>query len=181
MIEPLVLHTCCAPCLSYVHDVLRTEFSVLAYFCNPNIQPPPEHEKRRDAFSTYTQQRSIPTVEVPYDSDVWFAFQRQGGGDDALLPQNKAARCARCYQYRLEHTARYARDKGYEWISTTLLYSIYQAHDTVRAVGKAAAKKYGVQFYYKDFREKWKQGIELYRPTGLYRQKYCGCLQSMKK
>ena len=40
------------------------------------------------------------------------------------------------------------------------------------------AQKYGVDFYYEDFRLGWQEGIDISRRLELYRQPYCGCVFS---
>jgi len=35
----LLLHSCCAPCSSYVLEYLSGYFDILLYYYNPNIQP----------------------------------------------------------------------------------------------------------------------------------------------
>jgi predicted adenine nucleotide alpha hydrolase (AANH) superfamily ATPase len=48
-------------------------------------------------------------------------------------------------------------------------------------MGKAIGKETGVPFYYYDFREYWKTGIQESKRLGLYRQAYCGCIYSEKE
>ena len=40
------------------------------------------------------------------------------------------------------------------------------------------AKKYGVEFLYRDFRVGFREGQAKARELGLYMQKYCGCIFS---
>ena len=48
----LLLHSCCAPCSSYVLEYLSEYFSVTVFYYNPNIFPAEEYEKRvKDFFS----------------------------------------------------------------------------------------------------------------------------------
>ena len=42
----LFLHSCCAPCSSYVLEYLSRYFEITVYFYNPNIYPPEEYGKR---------------------------------------------------------------------------------------------------------------------------------------
>jgi hypothetical protein len=138
------------------------------FFFNPNIQPDDEHARRLSALERYAPALGLDLVVA-------------AGPGDAALPATCApgdGRCRRCYELRLRAAAREARRGGFDAFSTTLLYSIHQKHDLVRAVAEEAARAEGVAFLYRDLREGWVEGGRAYRETGLYRQRYCGCLQS---
>jgi predicted adenine nucleotide alpha hydrolase (AANH) superfamily ATPase len=89
-----------------------------------------------------------------------------------------SARCAACYKMRLEKTASRAAEWGYGSFSTTLLISPYQNHDLIRTIAEEYAKKYSVDFLYRDFRPHFREGQAGARNLGLYMQKYCGCIYS---
>ncbi len=89
-------------------------------------------------------------------------------------------RCIYCYHDRLQATARLAKRGRFDYFTSTLLYSKFQQHDLIRKIGEAEGRAVGVPFYYHDFREGWKQGIEESRRLNLYRQQYCGCIYSEK-
>ncbi|MCP4024067.1 MAG: epoxyqueuosine reductase QueH, partial [Desulfobacteraceae bacterium] len=93
----------------------------------------------------------------------------------------EADRCRFCYHERLNATALVAKKGKFDAFSTTLLYSKFQNHDLIRKTGEAIAKKHGVSFYYQDFREGWKEGIEASKQRNMYRQQYCGCIYSEKE
>ena len=42
----LLLHSCCAPCSSYVLEYLSEYFFITVFYYNPNIFPAKEYEKR---------------------------------------------------------------------------------------------------------------------------------------
>ena len=44
----LLLHSCCAPCGSYVLEYLSQYFFITVFYYNPNIYPPEEIRKRAD-------------------------------------------------------------------------------------------------------------------------------------
>ena len=88
-------------------------------------------------------------------------------------------RCSKyCYRVRLEQTAKYAKENGYDTITTTLLVSPYQKHEVFKAQAEEIAKKYGLNFLYRDFRVGFREGQAKARELGLYMQKYCGCVFS---
>ena len=83
-----------------------------------------------------------------------------------------------CYKVRLEETAKYAKENGYDTITTTLLVSPYQDHELIKQLGEQIAEKYGLTFLYRDFRIGFREGQSKARELGLYMQKYCGCVFS---
>lgn len=166
----LLLHLCCAPCAAYPVPALRAHgHQVTGFFFNPNIQPLEEHARRLDALGDYAPTLGLDLVVADGPGpDCWSAAVA-GTGDD---------RCRRCYDLRLRATAREARRSGFDAFSTTLLYSIHQKHEVIRAVAAEVARAEGVDFVYRDLREGWVEGGRAYRESGLYRQRYCGCLPS---
>ena len=42
----LLLHSCCAPCSSYVLEYLNRYFEITVFYYNPNIYPESEYTKR---------------------------------------------------------------------------------------------------------------------------------------
>jgi predicted adenine nucleotide alpha hydrolase (AANH) superfamily ATPase len=167
----LLLHLCCAPCAAYPVPALRAAgHRVTGYFFNPNIQPADEHARRLDALERYAPAVGLELVVVAPTA---------GASEAADDPA--AERCRSCYEVRLRATARHARSGGFDAFTTTLLYSIHQKHDLIRAVAAEVARTEGVPFLYRDLREGWVEGGRSYRESGLYRQRYCGCLHSQRE
>jgi hypothetical protein len=169
-VQRLLLHICCAPCAAYPVPALRMVVpQITGFFFNPNIRPTEEHARRLDALENYAPALALDLVVAAEEQpDSWSAAVA-GAGDD---------RCRGCYELRLRATAREARRGGFDIFSTTLLHSIHQKHELVRAVAVEVARAEGVAFLYRDLREGWAQGGRTYRESGLYRQRYCGCLPS---
>ena len=61
-------------------------------------------------------------------------------------------RCSYCYASRLLAAAEAAAKGGFEAFTASLLYSRYQKHDEIRALGEQIGSELGVAFYYQDFR-----------------------------
>lgn len=167
----LLMHVCCAPCSVYCIESLRSEgVEPVLYWYNPNIHPYMEYKARRDTVREYSD--SIG-VNVIFEEDYGLeAFCRNVIGDLGNRCQNY------CYRVRLEQTAKYAKENGYECFSTTLLVSPYQNHEALRKMGDEIAEKFGLSFLYRDFRVGFKDGQAKARELGLYMQKYCGCVFS---
>ena len=167
----LLLHTCCAPCSVYCIDELRGEgIEPTVYWFNPNIHPYMEYKARRDCLEEYTKSINVQAI-----------FEENYGLKEFCksVISDLDHRCINyCYKVRLEQTAKYAKENGYDRFSTTLLVSPYQNHEALIKVGNDMANKYGVEFLYRDFRVGFRQGQAKARELGLYMQKYCGCVFS---
>ena len=166
----VLMHTCCAPCSLSCIDPLRAEgIEPVAFWYNPNIHPWKEYEARRDCLLTYA-----PTIEMQVIVDEDYGLR--------TFVEHVASdidhRCTYCYQHRLEETARYAAEHGYEAFTSTLLASLYQDHDGIKAAAEKYARQYGVEFLYRDFRPNFRAGNQRARELGFYMQKYCGCVFS---
>jgi predicted adenine nucleotide alpha hydrolase (AANH) superfamily ATPase len=160
---------CCGPCSVYPISVLREEgVDIEGLFYNPNIHPYEEYLKRRENVGIFSE---LTGVNVNYIDDF-----RQHEWENFSGPELQ--RCTMCYAIRLEKAAEYAKDKGYDAFSTTLLVSPYQKHELIKELGEKAAKKHGVDFYYRDFRPGFREGQKGAKEMNLYRQKYCGCIVS---
>ena len=167
----LLMHTCCAPCSVYCIESLRKEnIEPTVYWYNPNIHPYMEYKARKECLKEYTKKINVEAIfEDEYGLDVFCKN----------VVNDLNARCKNyCYPVRLEQTAKYAKEHGYTHFSTTLLISPYQNHKLLIKIAEDMAKKYGVEFLYRDFRIGFAQGQEKARELGLYMQKYCGCVFS---
>lgn len=165
-----LLHTCCAVCFEAASQALLDEqLDFEAYFYNPNIHPYREFRKRLRAAEVAAEIRKIPiAVEKSYGLQTYL---------DEILPAGRG-RCRACYRKRLSATADEARRLGFDCFTTTLLVSTHQDHEAVKAEGEAAAEVHGVEFLYRDWRERAQAGLESARRKSLYRQQYCGCIWS---
>jgi len=165
----LLLHMCCGPCSVYPTSVLMDEnIEFKGIFYNPNIHPIDEFKLRMENVKIFSEKKGF---DVEYCEDFmeqeWLDFK--GSNDE---------RCTFCYETRLDKVALYASLNGFDAFTTTLLVSPYQKHDVIEELGENYALKYGVSFYYRDFRPGFRIGQQSAREMGLYRQKFCGCIIS---
>ncbi len=168
----LLLHICCAPCTIYPLNILRGQkIEVHGLFYNPNIHPYSEYEKRKDALRKYAGEAGLEVI-FPHGYPME-DFLR-------MVAFRENERCRDCYYSRLKYTASVAQSEGFDCFSTTLLYSKYQKHEIIRQIGERLAEEHGIEFHYQDFREGWREGIEISKRLNMYRQKYCGCIYSEK-
>ncbi len=167
----VLLHTCCCPCLIKCYETLKEEKIIPTIFWyNPNIHPWMEYNLRKDALIKYTETENLELV----------INDNYGLRDfiKSIYPDFTQKRCNYCYTSRLEETAKYASENGYEYFSTTLLISPYQNHELIKKLGYDIALKYSVKFLYRDFRPYFREGQKAARELGVYMQKYCGCVFS---
>ncbi len=169
----ILLHICCAPCAVYPVDVLREKgFEVMGFFYRHNIHPYTECLKREESVARYAEKEGLRVIyQEGYDLE---GFIRN-------MAFREDKRCRICYHERLKAAAYIARRGKFDWFTSTLLYSKLQNHELIREIGESTGKLIGVPFYYEDFREGWKTGIEKSKEMGLYRQQYCGCIYSEKE
>jgi epoxyqueuosine reductase len=171
--KKVLLHACCAPCLSGANaSFAEDDIELTGYFFNPNIHPRDEFLKRIDALRSYSEIKKINVViNDEYGLELFDSKVVAAPGD----------RCVNCYRVRLEETAHHAAKNGFDGFSTTLLISPYQKHDEMKGVGEKLEEKYGIEFYYKDLRPYYQESIKISKAMGLYRQKYCGCYISKER
>jgi predicted adenine nucleotide alpha hydrolase (AANH) superfamily ATPase len=168
----LLLHACCGPCLIEPLEALRAEASyVTIAFANSNIHPAEEYERRRDTLQAYAAEVGVAVVELAYDPAEWAAVASPVAGE-------REARCRACYGLRLGQAAGYAAAHGYDAIATTLTVSPYQDPVAIAQEGERAARKAGLRYLHRDFRECYPEAVRRSREAGMYRQNYCGCVLS---
>ncbi len=178
----LLLHSCCAPCSSYVLEYLSRYFSITVFYYNPNIYPSEEYRRRVAEQQRLIREMDcvhpVSFVEGPYDTGRFYAMakgleQEREGGE----------RCFRCYRLRLEQAAALARAEGFDYFTTTLSISPHKNAAKLNEIGEELAAVYGVRHLPADFKKKegYQRSIALSREFGLYRQDYCGCVFSQRE
>lgn len=178
----LLLHSCCAPCSSYVLEYLSQFFSITLLYYNPNISPRKEYEKRveeqRRLIEALPAKNPVRFVEGVYDAGIFFDAVKglehiPEGGD----------RCFVCYELRMREAARLAAEGGYDYFATTLSISPLKNAQKINEIGERLEAEYGVKHLPSDFKKKngYKRSVELSGIYGLYRQNYCGCVFSKKE
>ena len=178
----LLLHSCCAPCSSYVLEYLSEYFSITVFYYNPNIFPAEEYEKRvkeqEALIEKLPAKHRISFLEGPYEQERFFEMAK----GLERVPEG-GERCFRCYHLRLLEAAQMARAGGFDYFTTTLSISPLKNAHKLNEIGEKLAREYGVAYLNSDFKKRdgYKRSIELSKEYGLYRQDYCGCVYSMRK
>lgn len=174
----LMLHVCCAVCVSSVLEQLYGNFDIVICYYNPNITEEAEYDYRFSELRRYVAQREMTEVrfaDVSYDPARFFDLVR--GYED--IPEG-GARCSLCFFERLDYTARLAEEYGCDYFATTLTVSPLKNAPRINAIGENISKKRGVPYLPTDFKKKngYKRSIELSKEYDLYRQNFCGCVFS---
>lgn len=166
----LLLHACCGPCAEYpLRDLMTRGIEPHLYFANPNIHPAEEWQMRWEGLKQVAESRQLPlSSEILYDEAAWIQFGES------------PARCLYCYDRRMELAAKKAKELGLHFFTTTLLVSPYQNREAILKSGRTFAERYGLQFLEEDWRPHFREGQKMAKEEGIYRQKYCGCIFSLR-
>lgn len=176
----LLIHSCCAPCSSYVLEYLSQHFDITLLYYNPNISPKSEFEYRVSELKRLVYEMPLDkeiNIEISEYNDREFYDEVKGMED---IPEG-GERCFKCYEIRLRKAIEYAKENGFEYFTTTLSISPYKNAEKLNEIGERLAEEYGgVKWLPSDFKKKngYKRSIELSRKYNLYRQDYCGCVYS---
>ena len=178
-VPTLVLHSCCAPCSSYVLEYLSEFFKITVFYYNPNIYPDEEYfhrvREQQEFIKKLPAKNPIDFIEGDFDKDRFYDMAR---GKEKL--REGGERCFGCYELRLRETAKVARGHGADYFCTTLSISPLKNAEKLNEIGQALASEYGVKYLPSDFKKRngYKRSVELSQEYGIYRQDYCGCVFS---
>lgn len=180
-VPKLLLHSCCAPCSSYVLEYLSQYFEITVFYYNPNIYPESEYTKRiweqQKLIEELPAKHPISFMAGPYDKE---RFYEMASGLEHV--KEGGARCMKCYELRLREAAKIAKNAGFDYFTTTLSISPLKKAERLNEIGQRLGEEYEVEYLLSDFKKKngYKRSIELSKIYGLYRQDYCGCEFSME-
>jgi hypothetical protein len=152
------------------------EFSI--FFYNPNIHPKKEYELRKAENIRFAEKHGIPFIDADYDVDDWFA--RAKGME---MEPERGIRCTMCFDMRLDRTALYAHENGFDVITSALGISRWKNMEQINGSGIRAAKRYpGITYWTHNWRKKGGSSrmLEISKEEGFYMQEYCGCAYSLR-
>lgn len=181
-VPTLLLHSCCAPCSSYVLEYLSRYFYITVFYYNPNIFPEQEYKKRVDEQKRLIEmmdfEHEVSFLEGRYDPARFFEMSK----GMEKLPEG-GERCFACYRMRLGEAAAAAAADGFEYFTTTLSISPLKDAQKINEIGAEVSQKHGVAYLYSDFKKKngYRRSVELSREYSLYRQNFCGCIYSREQ
>src|SRR5574344_688372 len=176
--KKLLLHSCCAPCSSYVITQLLNYFDVTILYYNPNIYPESEYLKRKTEQIKLIKEINneyLHFIDCDYNQNEFFEISR--GLENV---KEGGSRCYKCILLRLEKTA--SMSTNYDYFGTTLTVSPHKNSKVINEIGNILENKYKTKYLYSDFKKKegYKISIELSKKYNLYRQNYCGCKYSIR-
>ncbi len=179
--SPLLLHVCCAPCSSAVLERLGDFFEITIFYYNPNITDEVEYHKRIEEVKRLIQSISckypVHLEEGRYQPNEFWEMSKGLENEP-----ERGKRCYKCYELRLEETARIAEQFNFPYFCTTLTLSPHKNSNWINEIGERLDKEYSTHYLYSDFKKKngYKRSIELSKKYDLYRQDYCGCVYSKR-
>ena len=152
-VPTLLLHSCCAPCSSYVLEYLSNYFKITILYYNPNISPVEEFYKRveeqKRLISLLKTKYPVSLIECDYDNNLF---------EDAVKglenEPERGKRCYACYELRLRQCAKTAKDRGFDYFTTTLSISPYKNSNWINEIGSKLEQDYKVNYLYADFEKK---------------------------
>lgn len=177
----ILLHSCCAPCSSYVIEYLTNYFDITILYYNPNISPITEYNKRKEEeikfIKNFPSKNKLDFIDCCYDNDL---YEEKIRGLE--LEPERGKRCNICFKLRLEKTCQYAKKMNFDYFGTTLTVSPYKNASLINEIGLELENTYKINFLISDFKKKngYKRSIELSSEYNLYRQNYCGCKYSKR-
>ncbi len=180
--KKLLLHSCCAPCSSWVITFLTKYFDITILYYNPNIAPIEEYNKRKKEqirlINEIDKIGKIDIIDCDYDNDIY--EEKIKGYEEC---PERGERCTICFNLRLEKTAKLAKKNNYDYFCSTLSVSPYKNANLINKIGIELQDKYNIKWLYSDFKKNdgYKNSIELSKKYNLYRQDYCGCIYSQRK
>lgn len=175
----LLLHSCCAPCSSYVLEYLSEYFSITVLYYNPNIFPEAEYlyriKEQEKLIKALPVKNCISFIATEYTPDDFYS-KIKGHEND----KEGGERCFICYELRLREAAKYALQGKFDYFTTTLSISPMKNAAKLNEIGEKISQEYGVDYLFSDFKKKngYKRSVELSKEYELYRQNYCGCVYS---
>lgn len=181
-VPTLLLHSCCAPCSSYVLEYLSQYFRITVFYYNPNIYPEEEYRMRvreqQEFIRRFPAKYPISFVEGAYDTERFYEMAK--GLEQ--VPEG-GERCFRCYELRLREAGELAREGGFDFFTTTLSISPLKNAEKLNEIGVRIGEEFGVTYLLSDFKKKngYKRSTELSKEYGMYRQDYCGCVYSYQE
>ncbi len=170
--KKLLLHCCCAPCSSACIERLKDYFDITVFFYNPNIENGEYERRKREIIRFITQTGWADFIDCDHDESAFYSAVK---GLEKEPEGGK--RCEKCFELRLSKTAQTAKEKGYDFFTTTLTISPLKNAALINGIGERLG---GDLWLCSDFKKRdgYLESCRLSKEYNLYRQNYCGCVYS---
>lgn len=180
----LLIHSCCAPCSTYVLEYLSQYADITIYFANSNIHPRIEYERR-----SLVQQKFIADFNHKTGNDVQFLDAPYQPAEfikqvEHLRDEPEGGtRCHLCYKMRLDLAAIKANQLGFDYFASALTLSPKKNSNKINELGFEIQELFAVKYLPSDFKKNngYKRSIEICKEYDVYRQCYCGCIFAAKE
>lgn len=172
----LLLHSCCGPCSSYVIELLDTYFDITILYYNPNIYPNDEYQKRLDELQKVVNIIN-PKIKIIIMDEPYSVYETAIRGHEE--EHEGSRRCFECYHFRMEKLAKIAKEKHYDYFTTTLSISPYKNSAWINEIGYRLTSEETI-YLFSNFKkeEGYQKSVSFCKKYQIYRQDYCGCLAS---
>lgn len=181
-VPKLLLHSCCAPCSSYVLEYLSNYFYITVLYYNPNIYPEDEYYHRAAEQKRFVKEfpTKYPVTFVEGNFEPERFYETAKGYENI---REGGERCFRCYELRLREAAEYAKKLNCDYFTTTLSISPMKNAAKLNEIGGRLAEEYDIPYLYSDFKKRdgYKRSTVISAEYGMYRQDYCGCVFSKRE
>lgn len=180
--KKLLLHSCCAPCSSYVIEYLSQYFEITVFYYNPNIYPDEEYymrvKEQQRFISEFPTKLPVHFIEGDFEKERFYEVSKGFENEP-----ERGARCTECFKLRLGETAKLAKEQGFDYFCTTLTISPLKNAELLNEIGQELEKQYGVKWLVSDFKKNngYLRSTEISKEYGMYRQDYCGCVFSKRE
>ena len=181
-VPKLLLHSCCAPCSSYVLEYLSNYFYITVLYYNPNIYPEDEYYHRAAEQKRFVKEfpTKYPVTFVEGNFEPERFYETVKGYENI---REGGERCFRCYELRLREAAEYAKKLNCDYFTTTLSISPMKNAAKLNEIGGRMAEEYDIPYLYSNFKKRdgYKRSTVISAEYGMYRQDYCGCVFSKRE
>ena len=147
--QKVILHACCAVCAGYPSRLLKElGYEVEILFYNPNIYPQIEYERRKLELVRFCEKEQIGLEIIDDESETFYSYINGFENEP-----EKGSRCEKCFELRLEKTASFAQDCGFDFFSTTLSVSPHKSFNQIKTVAQKVSQKYNIPYLEMDFKK----------------------------
>lgn len=147
-------------------------YQVVVYFYNPNIQPAEEYQKRLEGQKIICENFNCELIEGEYNLNDF--YNAAAGLENE---PEKGKRCDKCFELRLNNTAKKAKELNIENFTTSIVISPHKNFQKITEIGKRIADEAGLNYVDIDFKKQngFLKTNQISKNLNIYRQNYCGC------
>ena len=179
----ILIHSCCAPCSTYVLEYLEKFSDITIFFSNSNIHPKEEYIRRmlvqKDFIDEFNARNNTSVKFLADEYNPSKFFKTVVGHED---DREGGERCHICYEMRLDTSAKKAQELGYDYFASALTLSPKKNAQVINESGYSLQEKISIYYLPSDFKKNngYRRSVEMCEDYNIYRQCYCGCIFAAK-